>query len=85
MRGPRAPTFGARRPPPARPPPRPRQVFTRLFDSLWGNREMRVVMLGLDAAGKTTILYKLQIGEVLQTLPTIGFNVRARGRGGGGV
>ncbi len=32
-------------------------------------------MLGLDAAGKTTILYKLHIGEVLTTVPTIGFNV----------
>jgi hypothetical protein len=40
------------------------QTFTRLFDSLFGNKEMRVVMLGLDAAGKTTILYKLHIGEV---------------------
>ena len=36
---------------------------------------MRVVMLGLDAAGKTTILYKLHIGEVLSTVPTLGFNV----------
>lgn len=51
------------------------QTFTRLFDSLFGNKEMRVVMLGLDAAGKTTILYKLHIGEVLTTVPTIGFNV----------
>ncbi|KAG6472859.1 hypothetical protein ZIOFF_070337 [Zingiber officinale] len=34
-----------------------------------------VAMLGLDAAGKTTILYKLHIGEVLSTVPTIGFNV----------
>ena len=29
-------------------------------------------MLGLDAAGKTTVLYKLHIGEVLSTVPTIG-------------
>ncbi|KAL6779917.1 CGL49 [Auxenochlorella protothecoides x Auxenochlorella symbiontica] len=50
-------------------------TFRRLFDGLFGNREMRVVMLGLDAAGKTTILYKLHIGEVLSTVPTIGFNV----------
>lgn len=47
-------------------------TFRKLFDSLFGNREMRVVMLGLDAAGKTTILYKLHIGEVLSTVPTIG-------------
>lgn len=51
------------------------QVFRKLFDSFFGSKEMKVVMLGLDAAGKTTILYKLHIGEVLSTVPTIGFNV----------
>ena len=45
-----------------------------LFDKYFGNVDMRVVMLGLDAAGKTTILYKLHIGEVLSTVPTLGFN-----------
>ncbi|WPT11792.1 hypothetical protein PSENEW3n2_00005292 [Picochlorum sp. SENEW3] len=50
-------------------------AFRKLFDNLFGSREMRVVMLGLDAAGKTTILYKLHIGEILSTVPTIGFNV----------
>ncbi|KAF7149005.1 hypothetical protein RHSIM_Rhsim03G0221000 [Rhododendron simsii] len=48
------------------------QAFRKLFDAFFGNSEMRVVMLGLDAAGKTTILYKLHIGEVLSTVPTIG-------------
>jgi ADP-ribosylation factor-like protein 1 len=33
------------------------------------------LILGLDNAGKTTILYKLQVGEVVTTIPTIGFNV----------
>ncbi|KAK7404301.1 hypothetical protein VNO78_05086 [Psophocarpus tetragonolobus] len=51
------------------------QAFRKLFDTFFANTEMRVVMLGLDAAGKTTILYKLHIGEVLSTVPTIGFNV----------
>ena len=32
-------------------------------------------MLGLDAAGKTTILYKLKLGDIVTTIPTIGFNV----------
>ena len=32
-------------------------------------------MVGLDAAGKTTILYKLKVGEVVTCVPTIGFNV----------
>lgn len=29
----------------------------------------------MDGAGKTTILYRLQVGEVVTTIPTIGFNV----------
>ena len=32
-------------------------------------------MIGLDNAGKTTVLYKLKLGEVVTTIPTIGFNV----------
>lgn len=32
-------------------------------------------MLGLDAAGKTTILYKLKLGHSVTTIPTVGFNV----------
>jgi len=43
--------------------------------ALMGNKEVRVLILGLDNAGKTTILYKLQMGEVVTTVPTIGFNV----------
>merc|ERR1712141_435864 len=35
----------------------------------------RILILGLDNAGKTTILYRLQVDEVVQTIPTIGFNV----------
>ncbi|KAG5559628.1 hypothetical protein RHGRI_009226 [Rhododendron griersonianum] len=50
-------------------------VFTRLFSSMFGNREARILVLGLDNAGKTTILYRLQMGEVVSTIPTIGFNV----------
>ncbi|KAG8230521.1 hypothetical protein J437_LFUL019222 [Ladona fulva] len=46
-------------------------AFTRLF----GKKQMRILMVGLDAAGKTTILYKLKLGEIVTTIPTIGFNV----------
>jgi len=31
-------------------------------------------MVGLDAAGKTTILYKLKLGEIVTTIPTIGMS-----------
>jgi len=45
------------------------------FRSFFGQRELRILILGLDGAGKTTILYRLQVGEVVTTIPTIGFNV----------
>lgn len=47
-------------------------AFSKLFDRLWGRKEMRILMVGLDAAGKTTILYKLKLGEIVTTIPTIG-------------
>jgi ADP-ribosylation factor-like protein 1 len=50
--------------------------FSRVFSALFGSKEVRILILGLDNAGKTTILYRLQVGEpVGQTVPTIGFNV----------
>ena len=48
--------------------------FAKLF-GFFGKKEMRILMVGLDAAGKTTILYKLKLGEIVTTIPTIGFNV----------
>merc|ERR1711971_1217748 len=56
-----------------------KHIMGSLFGKIWqrmiGTREMRILMVGLDAAGKTTILYKLKLGEVVNTIPTIGFNV----------
>jgi ADP-ribosylation factor 1/2 len=65
-------------------------TISKLFDRFLGKKEMRILMVGLDAAGKTTILYKLKyvsrlpihvvayldrLGEIVTTIPTIGFNV----------
>eukprot|EP00906_Rhabdomonas_costata_P022987 RCo033101 len=50
-------------------------LFSSLLGRLFGGKEVRILILGLDNAGKTTILYKLQVGEVVSTIPTIGFNV----------
>ncbi|KAG4302856.1 hypothetical protein PCANB_000769 [Pneumocystis canis] len=50
-------------------------VLGKLLSHLWGQKEIRVLILGLDGAGKTTILYKMQVGEVITTVPTIGFNM----------
>ena len=76
-------------------------TFSSIFNQLFGKKDMRILMVGLDAAGetltwdvnvntaatmwvsifilklqgKTTILYKLKLGEIVTTIPTIGFNV----------
>ncbi|KAG8461114.1 hypothetical protein KFE25_003683 [Diacronema lutheri] len=50
-------------------------MLSKVWTSLVGSKEIRVLILGLDNAGKTTILYKLHMGEVVTTVPTIGFNV----------
>jgi small GTP-binding protein len=49
--------------------------FAKALEKIMGKQEMRILMVGLDAAGKTTILYKLKLGDVITTIPTIGFNV----------
>jgi ABC-type phosphate/phosphonate transport system ATPase subunit len=51
--------------------------MSKIFESLFGSKEVRILILGLDNAGKTTILYRLQneSDEAVQTIPTIGFNV----------
>ncbi|KAJ3084941.1 ubiquitinyl hydrolase 1 [Quaeritorhiza haematococci] len=42
---------------------------------LRAKKDHRVLMVGLDCVGKTTLLYQLKLGEVVTTIPTIGFNV----------
>ena len=43
-------------------------LFSSLFALLWrSNRRHKVVIVGLDNAGKTTALYKLQLGALLST------------------
>ena len=49
--------------------------ITSAFGMLGGQKEVRVLVLGLDNAGKTSILYRLQLGSVVQTVPTVGFNL----------
>ena len=50
-------------------------IISKIFDRIEKKKDVRILMVGLDAAGKTTILYKLKLGEVVTTIPTIGFNV----------
>ncbi|XP_076810408.1 ADP-ribosylation factor 1-like [Clavelina lepadiformis] len=53
-------------------------LFLSKLASVWESFQdnpVRVCMLGLDAAGKTTVLYKVKLNETVTTIPTIGFNV----------
>ncbi len=50
-------------------------LFNKLITSFTTQKESRIITLGLDGAGKTTFLYKLKLGDDLNTIPTIGFNV----------
>lgn len=50
-------------------------VFSRIWERMVSKKQHHILMVGLDAAGKTTILYKFKLGEVVSTIPTIGFNV----------
>eukprot|EP01132_Coremiostelium_polycephalum_P009119 gene9119-11175_t len=54
-------------------------LITRLFENFANSfrKDCRILCIGLDNAGKTTILYKLKIGEIVTTIPTIGFNVES--------
>ncbi|EIE91613.1 ADP-ribosylation factor 6 [Rhizopus delemar RA 99-880] len=51
--------------------------LSKALSKMFGNKEMRILMLGLDAAGKTTILYKLKLNQSVTTIPTVGFNVES--------
>ncbi|GAB1607467.1 ADP-ribosylation factor-like [Argonauta hians] len=50
-------------------------LFSRFPFLVSHKDESRIMMLGLDAAGKTTLLYKLKLNEYVNTIPTMGFNV----------
>lgn len=45
------------------------------------SRQMEIVIIGLEHAGKTTFLNQLSFGEARQTTPTIGLNVRTVQKG----
>ena len=50
-------------------------TLSRLLPILLGRQQCKILMLGLDSAGKTTILYQLKLGEMAATTPTLGVNV----------
>ena len=49
--------------------------FAKALENIMGKKKMRILMVGLSAAGKMTILYKLKLGKVVPKIPTLGFHV----------
>eukprot|EP00770_Monocercomonoides_exilis_P009302 MONOS_9257.1-p1 / transcript=MONOS_9257.1 / gene=MONOS_9257 / organism=Monocercomonoides_exilis_PA203 / gene_product=Arf1b / transcript_product=Arf1b / location=Mono_scaffold00375:26847-27725(-) / protein_length=190 / sequence_SO=supercontig / SO=protein_coding / is_pseudo=false len=50
-------------------------TIAKFFKSFFTKKPTRIVMVGLDAAGKTSVLYRLKLGEAVMSNPTLGFNV----------
>ena len=48
--------------------------ITKLLNS-FSDMKAKILMLGLDNAGKTTVLYQMKLNENVHSVPTIGFNV----------
>jgi ADP-ribosylation factor-like protein 5B len=51
------------------------QMWTKLSRFGRGDMQFKIIIVGMNNAGKTTILYKLALNEVIVTEPTIGSNV----------
>ncbi|CAL6071225.1 ADP-ribosylation_factor [Hexamita inflata] len=49
--------------------------LSRIFSKLTLKKDISILVLGLDAAGKTSIIFKLNLGKTIVSIPTIGFHV----------
>ena len=49
--------------------------MSKLWRTFFGSQEYKILLVGLDNAGKTTILYQLMLHETVETSPTLGSNV----------
>ena len=51
-------------------------IFSKILEFFSRSRnKFKIILLGIQNAGKTTILYRLAIGQLVKTTPTIGSNV----------
>ena len=50
-------------------------AYTTIKNTIMSKQQMRILMVGLDAGGKTTILYRLQLGETIAIVPKLAFGV----------
>ena len=50
-------------------------ILSKLWWSLSSDRPYKVIVLGLNNAGKTSVLYSMLFGKLVPTQPTLGSNV----------
>ena len=52
------------------------KFLSKVIKKLSADGPKRILMLGLDNAGKTTILYRMKCTEDFNTVPTIGISLK---------
>ncbi len=57
-------------------------LISKIVSSIFGSKERKIVIVGLNNAGKTTILYAMHLGRYVTTAPTLGGNVEEVNVGG---
>ncbi|GKT23768.1 Small GTPase superfamily, ARF/SAR type like protein [Aduncisulcus paluster] len=50
-------------------------AWSSMLSWLGWTKKRRIIIIGLDNAGKTSILYRLKLGKIVPTAPTVGFNL----------
>jgi len=56
------------------------QVLRRLLEVFW-SKQLDIVVIGLENSGKSTLLHTLAHGTPVETVPTIGLNVKVFKKG----
>ena len=51
-------------------------IFSKLLSLFIAKRKVRILMLGFEAAGKTSILYQMKIGKLIESIKTIDYNYK---------
>lgn len=45
------------------------KTYSNPYQQFFNGKKLRAIMVGLDAAGKTTIIYKMSLRDLIPTLP----------------
>ena len=51
-------------------------IFSKLLSLFVSKRKVRILMLWFEAAGKSSILYQMKIGKLIESITTIDYNYK---------